>query len=217
MDTVKEYVGCINPHWVAIVSAGMYTYLRHICIVGLCFEEENNPPFDPSYSSILFVFSALCLVAEYRLWPRSLKEPPIQLLYIYEMLVAALATNLVTRAIWLPLMHVIYCLTQESSKWLLWLNTTIGLSRYSFVTTFAYYLAKENAATHMAFCLSLLSFVWMLDATESLDTILDIWAKIEETFKESLESHERLEKRISFRNPEVTDCFTYRLATKSDP
>ncbi|KAI4484977.1 hypothetical protein M0802_012896 [Mischocyttarus mexicanus] len=195
MDTVKEYVGYINPHWVAIVSTGMYTYLRHICIIGLCFEEENNPPFDPSYSSIIFVFSALCLIAEYRLWPRSLKEPPIQLLYIYEMLVASLTTNLVTRAIWIPMMHVIFCLTQESSRWvrvkteielfslieinpkLLWLNTTLGLSRYSLVTTFAYYLAKENAATHMAFCLSLLSFVWMLDATESLDTILDIWTK----------------------------------------
>ncbi|XP_043505158.1 uncharacterized protein LOC122526069 [Polistes fuscatus] len=177
MDTVKEYVGCINPHWVAVVSTGMYTYLRHICIIGLCFEDENNPPFDPSYSSILFVFSALCVLAEYRLWPKSLKEPPIQLLYIYEMLVASLTTNLVTRAIWIPMMHVIFCLTQESSTWLLWLNTTIGLSRYSLVTTLAYYLAKENAATHMAFCLSLLSFVWMLDATESLDTILDIWAK----------------------------------------
>lgn len=32
------------------------------------------------------------------------------------MLVAALTTNLATRAIWVPFMHVIYCLTQESSK-----------------------------------------------------------------------------------------------------
>nr|KAF7399894.1 hypothetical protein H0235_015631 [Vespula pensylvanica] len=156
MDTVKEYVGCINPHWVAIVSAGMYTYLRHICIVGLCFEEENNPPFDPSYSSILFVFSALCLVAEYRLWPRSLKEPPIQLLYIYEANVGG-------------------CLGNKSCN--------------------SSYLATIDAC----------------------NILLNSRVDIEETFKESLESHERLEKRISFRNPEVTDCFTYRLATKSDP
>ena len=112
------------------------------------------------------------------------------------MLVAALTTNLTTRAIWVPLMHVIYCLTQESSKcvsfarrgeldkvkicWrfqLLWLNTLLGLGRYSFLTEFAFYMAKDCAAMHMAFCLSVLSFVWMLDATESLDAILDTWAK----------------------------------------
>lgn len=60
---------------------------------------------------------------------------------------------------------------------LLWLNTVLGLSRYSFLTEFAYYMAKDCAATHMAFCMSVLSFVWMLDATESLDAILDTWAK----------------------------------------
>lgn len=177
METVKEYLGSINPHWVAVVATGMYTHLRQICIIGLCFDDENSPPFDPSYASVLFTFSVLCLLAEYKLWPRTLKEPPIQLLYIYEMLVSALTTNLATRAIWVPFMHVIYCLTQESSKWLLWLNTTLGLSRYSFLNDFAYYMAKDSAATHMAFCMSILSFVWMLDATESLDAILDIWTK----------------------------------------
>ncbi|KOC67628.1 hypothetical protein WH47_10403 [Habropoda laboriosa] len=177
MDTVKEYLGYINPHWIAVVVTGMYTHLRQICIIGLCFEEDNGLPFDPSYASVLFTFSALCLLAEYKLWPRTLKDPPIQLLYIYEMLVAALITNLVTRAVWVPLMHVIYCLTQESSKCLLWLNTVLGQSRYSLLNEFAYYMAKDCAATHMAFCMSVLSFVWMLDATESLDAILDTWAK----------------------------------------
>lgn len=177
MDTVREYLGYINPHWIAVVATGMYTHLRQICIIGLCFDEDNNPPFDPSYASVLFTFSVLCLLAEYRLWPRTLKEPPIQLLYIYEMLVAALITNLATRAVWVPLLHVIYCLTQESSKCLLWLNTILGMSRYSCLTELAYYMAKDCAATHMAFCMSILSFVWMLDATESLDTILDTWAK----------------------------------------
>lgn len=38
------------------------------------------------------------------------------------MLVAALTTNLATRAIWVPFMHVIYCLTQESSKCVSLLN-----------------------------------------------------------------------------------------------
>ncbi|XP_015438688.1 PREDICTED: uncharacterized protein LOC107193710 [Dufourea novaeangliae] len=177
METVKEYLGSINPHWVAVVMTGMYTHLRQICIIGLCFSEDNIPPFDPSYASVIFTFSVLCLVAEYKLWPRSLKEPPIQLLYIYEMLVAALTTNLATRAIWVPFMHVIYCLTQESSKWLLWLNGTLGMSRYSIITEIAYCMAKDSAATAMAFCMSILSFVWMLDATDSLDTILENWAK----------------------------------------
>lgn len=82
---MKEYLGYINPHWIAVVVTGMYTHLRQICIIGLCFDEDNNgPPFDPSYASVLFTFSVLCLLAEYRLWPRTLKEPPIQLLYIYE-------------------------------------------------------------------------------------------------------------------------------------
>jgi len=38
-------------------------------------------------------------------------------------------------------------------------------------------MARDYAATYMAFCMSLLSFVWMLDATESLDTFLDTWSK----------------------------------------
>ncbi|XP_076660718.1 uncharacterized protein LOC143364097 [Halictus rubicundus] len=177
MELVKEYLGSVNPHWVAVVTAGMYTHLRQICIIGLCLDDDNSPPFDPSYASVLFTFSVLCLLAEYKLWPRTLKEPPIQLLYIYEMLVAVLTTNLATRAVWVPFMHVIYCLTQESSKWLIRLNETLGMSRYSILTEFAYYMEKESAATHMAFCMSVLSFVWMLDATESLDAILDIWTK----------------------------------------
>lgn len=84
METVKYYANFIDPHWITVVVTGLYTHLRQICIIGLCFEEENALPFDPSYSSVLFVFSVLCLLAEYRLWPITLKEPPIQLLYIYE-------------------------------------------------------------------------------------------------------------------------------------
>lgn len=60
---------------------------------------------------------------------------------------------------------------------LIWLNAILGLGRYSFLCDLAYYMAKDCAATHMAFCMSILSFVWMLDATESLDAILDTWAK----------------------------------------
>lgn len=80
---LKYYANFVDPHWVAVVATGLYTHLRQICIIGLCFE-ENYLPFDPSYSSVLFVLSVLCLLAEYRLWPITLKEPPIQLLYIYE-------------------------------------------------------------------------------------------------------------------------------------
>ncbi|XP_014473542.1 PREDICTED: uncharacterized protein LOC106743839 [Dinoponera quadriceps] len=176
MEMVKYYANFVDPHWVAVMATGLYTHLRQICVIGLCFE-ENYLPFDPSYSSILFVFSVLCLLAEYKLWPVTLKEPPIQLLYIYEMLVAALSTNLAINIIWIPLMHAIFCLTQESSKWLFWLNTTLGLDNYSLLTLFADYMAKEYAATHMAYCLSLLSFVWMLDATESVEMFLDTWSK----------------------------------------
>ncbi|KYQ56769.1 hypothetical protein ALC60_04368 [Trachymyrmex zeteki] len=93
------------------------------------------------------------------------------------MLIAALSTNLAIHMVWIPMMHVIFCLTQESSKWLLWLNSTIGLDSYSWLTFFADYMARDYAATYMAFCMSLLSFVWMLDATESLDTFLDTWSK----------------------------------------
>ncbi|XP_078033109.1 uncharacterized protein LOC144467952 [Augochlora pura] len=177
MEVVKDYLGSINPHWVAVVAAGMYTHLRQICIIGLCFDDDSSSSFEPTYASVLFTFSVLCLLAEYKLWPRTLKEPPIQLLYIYEMLVAVLTTNLATLAVWVPFTHVICCLTQESSKWLLWLNGTLGFNRYSALTEFAYYMADKSAATHMAFCMSVLSFVWMLDATESLDAILDIWTK----------------------------------------
>lgn len=85
METVKYYARIINPHWTTVVLTGLYTHLRQICIIGLCFEKEDFIlPFDPSYASVLFVFSVLCLLAEYRLWPVTLKEPPIQLLYIYE-------------------------------------------------------------------------------------------------------------------------------------
>ncbi|XP_012143784.2 uncharacterized protein LOC105662840 isoform X1 [Megachile rotundata] len=214
METVKEYLASINPHWIAVVATGMYTHLRQICIIGLCFDEENNLPFDPSYASVIFVFSVLCLLAEYRLWPRTLKEPPIQLLYIYEMLVAALITNLSTRAIWVPLMHAISCLTQESSRWLLWLNTTLGLGRYSILTDLAYYMAKDCASMHMAFCMSILSFVWMLDATESLDAILDIRAKGQHGIWSGCTCKR---KKISFANPEVTDWFVYKFMRSADP
>ncbi|XP_012262184.1 uncharacterized protein LOC105689615 [Athalia rosae] len=176
MESVKDALEFLNPHWIAVVATGMYTHIRQICIIGLCTDEENAP-FDPSYASILFIFSVLCLVAEYKLWPRSLKEPPCQLMFVYEMLVSALITNLATRAIWIPLIHVICCLTQESSKWLLWMNSYVGLGRYSFVANWAYYMAKDSAVVHMTLCMAVLSFVWMLDATESLDGILEAWAK----------------------------------------
>lgn len=87
MDVVKDYIDCINIHWIVIVTTGMYMHLRQICIIGLCLDEENietSPPFDPSYASLIFMFSLLCLLAEYKLWPSSLKEPPTQLLYIYD-------------------------------------------------------------------------------------------------------------------------------------
>ncbi|XP_033228057.1 uncharacterized protein LOC117179936 [Belonocnema kinseyi] len=177
MEAIKDYIDCINFHWIVVVATGMYTHIRQICIIGLCFDDDNIPPFDPSYASVLFIFSVLCLLAEYKLWPRSLKEPPIQLLVIYEMLVSALVTNLATRAIWIPLLHAIWCMTQESSRWLTWLNTVMGLDRYSLLHSVALYMEKDMAAIYTAFCLSVLSFVWMLDATESLDGILDMWTK----------------------------------------
>ncbi|XP_024944218.1 uncharacterized protein LOC107271203 isoform X2 [Cephus cinctus] len=126
---------------------------------------------------IAIVLSVLCLLAEYKLWPRSLKEPPVQLVYIYEMLVSALITNLATKAVWIPLLRVIYCLTQESSKWLFWVNSTVGLGRYSFLASWAYYMEKEMAAIHVSYCAALLAFVWMLDATEALEAVLDTLMK----------------------------------------
>lgn len=84
MEAVKDYLDCVNVHWIVVVTTGMYMHLRQICIIGLCLDEEPDPPFDPSYASVIFIFSVLCLLAEYKLWPSSLKEPPIQLLYIYE-------------------------------------------------------------------------------------------------------------------------------------
>ncbi|CAL1678933.1 unnamed protein product [Lasius platythorax] len=210
METVKYYARFIDPHWITVVTTGLYTHLRQICIIGLCFEDEGTLPFDPSYASVLFVFSVLCLLAEYRLWPVTLKEPPIQLLYIYEMLIAALSTNLAIRMVWIPMMHAIFCLTQESSKWLAWLNDTMGLDSYSWLTLIADYMATESAATYMAFCMSLLSFVWMLDATESLDTFLDTWSKRLQ-FVNAAKRRKRKDKRITFRNPEVTQSIFYRL------
>ncbi|KAL0123672.1 hypothetical protein PUN28_005883 [Cardiocondyla obscurior] len=179
METVKYYANFIDPHWIAVVATGLYTHLRDICIIGLCFDEDinNNLPFDPSYASVLFVFSVLCLVAEYRLWPVTLKEPPIQLLYIYEMLIAALSTNLAIHMVWIPMMHAISCLTKESSKCLMWVNDAMGFDRYTLLYSFANYMTSDYAAIYMAFCMSLLSFVWMLDATESLDMFLDTWSK----------------------------------------
>ncbi|XP_043476844.1 uncharacterized protein LOC122507902 [Leptopilina heterotoma] len=177
MDAVKNFFECFNYHWIIIVATGIYIHLRQICIIGLCFDDDLNLPFDPSYASVLFIFSVLCLLAEYKLWPRSLKEPPVQLMIVYEMMVSSLVTNLSMKAIWVPLVNAIWCMTQESSRWLEWLNDALGLDRYSFLNALAAYMCDEMAAFHTAFCLSLLSFVWMLDATESLDGILDIWTK----------------------------------------
>ncbi|XP_054014516.1 uncharacterized protein LOC128895707 isoform X2 [Hylaeus anthracinus] len=211
METVKEFLGCINPHWVAVVAAGMYTHLREIYIIGLCFNDRST---DPSYASALFTFSVLCLLAEYKLWPRTLKEPPIQLLYIYEMLIAALTTNLAMHAIWEPFVNVIRCLTQESSVLLHKLNGELGLSQYSFLTDFAYYMEKESVVTHMSFCTSILTFVWMLDATESLDAILDIWTN--ERSNNFWIFNKCKRKKISFANPEVTDWFVYKFMCSKD-
>jgi len=82
MDKLKHYMSLVDTHWIVVVATGMYTHLREVCIIGLC--NDNDVPFHQSYASVLFVFSVLCLLAEYRLWPISLKEPPIQVLYIYE-------------------------------------------------------------------------------------------------------------------------------------
>ncbi|XP_015112460.1 uncharacterized protein LOC107038092 [Diachasma alloeum] len=214
MDAVKDCIECINPHWIAMVGAGMYAHIRQICIIGLCFENENLAPFQPTYASLIFTFSVLSLLAEFKPWPSSLKEPPVQLLYIYEMLVAALVTNLSTRAVWMPMISSLWCLTQESSKFLYWINSYAGLDSYSPVTQVAYYLTKEDAVTHMSLCMSVLSFVWMLDATESLDAILDSWAKVEA--KVSRLFRKRLRKRrICFEDPEVTDWFFYDAARHS--
>lgn len=84
MDAVKDCVECIDPHWVIMVATGMYTHIRQICIIGLCYENENIAPFTPTCASVIFTFSVLSLLSEYKPWPKLLKEPPIQLLYIYE-------------------------------------------------------------------------------------------------------------------------------------
>ncbi|XP_074100416.1 uncharacterized protein LOC141528315 isoform X2 [Cotesia typhae] len=171
MEAVRDWVECINGHWIAMIAAGMYTHIRQICIIGFCF--EDGPIVHPSYPSLLFTFSILSVFAEHKPWPRSLKVPPAYLLYIYEMLVAALVANLSTRVIWTPLVHVIWALTQESSKWLMWINSTMGLNSYSVVAGLANFMATDEAANYMTSCLSILSFVWMMDATESLDALLD--------------------------------------------
>lgn len=60
----------------------------------------------------------------------------------------------------------------------MWLNSQMELGKYSHVTTAASYMNTEMAATHTAFCISVLAFLWMLDATETLDSLLiDLWAK----------------------------------------
>lgn len=52
------------------------------------------------------------------------------------------------------------------------------LGKYSHLMTVASYMETQMAATHAAFCISVLSFLWMLDATETLDSMLiDLWAK----------------------------------------
>lgn len=85
MDVVKEYVNNVNFHWLAVVMSGLYIHLRQICFIGLCLEEsEVVENLDTIAASTIFVLSALLLLAEYNIWPRSLKEPPIHLLYIYE-------------------------------------------------------------------------------------------------------------------------------------
>lgn len=86
MEALMDYVECLNTHWLAMVSAGMYTHIREICIIGLCFEESHGPVFHPTFASLFFTFSVLSVLAEYKPWPRSLKEPPLLLLYIYEVI-----------------------------------------------------------------------------------------------------------------------------------
>ncbi|XP_066596370.1 uncharacterized protein [Prorops nasuta] len=176
METLKDCYQCYNPHWLVIVASGMYLHLRNNCIIGFCLDEDPKPPFDPSYSSHIFMISVLCLLAEYKLWPRSLKDPPILLLYIYDILVTALVTNLVKRIIWIPLLHVLYCLTKESSIFMLTLIDILNLDKHSYLNTIAYFLDQDFAAVCLSYLTSLLSFLWMLDATENLDAILDVWA-----------------------------------------
>ncbi|XP_020277805.1 uncharacterized protein LOC109851787 isoform X2 [Pseudomyrmex gracilis] len=213
METVRYYANFINPHWIAVVATGLYTHIRQICVIGLCSMQEK-PAFEAysPYASLLFVFSVLCLLAEYRLWPITLKEPPIQLLYIYEMLIAALSTNLAIHMVWIPMMDSIYCLTQLSSEWLNQLNDSMGLDSYSWLNTFADYMDTNTAPMYMAYCVSLLSFAWMLDATESLDTFLDTWSKHAQVANIITRRHrKRKRKKIRFSNPEVTHSFFYKL------
>ncbi|CAG5097241.1 Protein of unknown function, partial [Cotesia congregata] len=56
---------------------------------------------------------------------------------------------------------------------LMWINSTMGLNSYSVVAGLANFMATDEAANYMTSCLSILSFVWMMDATESLDALLD--------------------------------------------
>lgn len=55
----------------------------------------------------------------------------------------------------------------------MWINSTMGLNSYSVVAGLANFMATDEAANYMTSCLSILSFVWMMDATESLDALLD--------------------------------------------
>lgn len=82
MEAMRDWVECINGHWIAMIAAGMYTHIRQICVIGFCF--EDGPIVHPSYPSLLFTFSILSVFAEHKPWPRSLKAPPAYLLYIYE-------------------------------------------------------------------------------------------------------------------------------------
>lgn len=53
----------------------------------------------------------------------------------------------------------------------------MGLDHYSIIAYLANFMATDDAASYMTSCLSILSFVWMMDATESLDALLDLISK----------------------------------------
>lgn len=59
----------------------------------------------------------------------------------------------------------------------MWFNSYVGLDNYSPIGQVAHYLIKEDAVDHMSLCMSILSLAWMIDATESLEEIIEQWNK----------------------------------------
>lgn len=65
-----------NVHWLLVVYSGLYMHLRDLSWLKPILCDLGPLPFDPSYSTLIFMFSLLCLVAEYSLYPESLRIPP---------------------------------------------------------------------------------------------------------------------------------------------